>query len=120
MQRHIVGAADVGKGPSVLSEEHTMVVSFHDFENLPCVNGEETTSPIISCHGHSWSICVYPGGDYATVCSNFVSISLYLQDDPMSEVLAKYSLRVGSKTFIKNRVLFNRKVKVGIFEVSAP
>ena len=50
----IVATADVGR-PKRLSEKHTIVASFHDFENLPH-NGVLTCSPVMVCHGHSWSI----------------------------------------------------------------
>jgi hypothetical protein len=114
MKRHIVGGVDVGQNPSALSEEHTIFASFHGFENLPHEGGKITTSPTIVCHGHSWAITVYPGGsESATGDTTFVSIFLHLEDDSMSEVTVKYSLRVGSMSSVVDRSCSNQTENAG-------
>jgi hypothetical protein len=102
-KRTIVG------GVETLSEEQTIVASFHDFANLPHEQNFSTRSPRIQCHGHSWVIRVYPGhhkrqsGD-----TTFVSIYLYLEDDPPFDVPAKVTLRACATMRWTNKHTFKR------------
>jgi speckle-type POZ protein len=57
---NVVDSVEVGQR-LVLSNEATICASFHNFADLPHEKGDYTESPVLQCHGHSWTIRIYPG-----------------------------------------------------------
>lgn len=96
---NVVATSAIGT-PKSLSEKHTIVASFHDFESLPHKKGDCTNSPEMTCHGHKWQVPVNPGGDMISDDGTWTSIFLV----GTGGVKTNFTIRVGSKFFSTNHV----------------
>lgn len=96
--RSIVATAAVGS-PETLSEKHTIVASFYGFKGLPHARGDRMRSPEMTCHGHRWTIDLRPGGDKTMTAEDKTWTSIYLRLISSEDVEAKFTIRVGSKSY---------------------
>jgi len=58
----IVAVSHVGGKEQVDSEWHTIRAVFHNFADLPHHRGERVDSSTMECHGHVWTVTLYPRG----------------------------------------------------------
>lgn len=92
----IVATTAVGR-PEALSEKHTIVTTFHDFADLPGEKEDFTSSEVMSCHGHPWTIETHPGGRASHTNGTEPSIAVYLCYEGDKTVKANYAIRIGPK-----------------------
>ena len=98
-RKHIVDSVVVGEalpttGAGLLSEEHTIVATFVDFAKLSHKTGSLVESPPMKCHGHDWSIHLYPGGDTNNKqMAIFVKMHRASGSDDKTTVRAKMAIR---------------------------
>jgi len=94
----IVAVSHVGGKEQVDSEWHTIRAVFHNFADLPHHRGERVDSSTMECHGHVWTVTLYPRGTPESKDDDQVAIFLGCVSPVkgMVEVKANYRIRIPS------------------------
>mmetsp|Transcript_21616 Transcript_21616/g.44564 ORF Transcript_21616/g.44564 Transcript_21616/m.44564 type:complete len:305 (+) Transcript_21616:593-1507(+) len=93
----IVAVSHVGGKEQVDSEWHTIKAVFHDFADLPHNRGELLESSTMECHGHVWTVRLYPGGHSGSTDDDQVAIFLHcVSATDMVKVKAGFRIRIPS------------------------
>eukprot|EP00562_Extubocellulus_spinifer_P000666 CAMPEP_0178474786 /NCGR_PEP_ID=MMETSP0696-20121128/2779_1 /TAXON_ID=265572 /ORGANISM="Extubocellulus spinifer, Strain CCMP396" /LENGTH=403 /DNA_ID=CAMNT_0020102045 /DNA_START=30 /DNA_END=1242 /DNA_ORIENTATION=- len=94
----IVAVSHVGGKDQGDSEWHTIRAVFHNFADLPHHRGERVDSSTMECHGHVWTVTLYPRGTPESKDDDQVAIFLGCVSPVkgMVEVKANYRIRIPS------------------------
>lgn len=117
-----VETIDVGVPPAECTHgfsdwEKSLVVRFHDFENLDATVGAHVDSPTFMAFGHEWALKLYPGGqprglvppsNLLYAASKKGHVALCLQHLSNSSITTQFGFNTVTKSGKRNHFCFSQ------------